>query len=407
MPTPIELPLSGQTDSNGNLQVSRVVRAAYWALVWCTGSCTGTGQWVLGKVGSPRAFQSGADVVLGPLTLAPGEEAVLTVAGAQPSTPVTATLWGWQGSAPDGSDLAPLAGSVESAGSLVGVTVPIGISGPVAISGNVPVVNAPASQLAVVRQQSQLTGSPFTAAAGTTTKVTFSLSPSAHAVAILIGNAGGCAGVTVTGVTSGITYLSQTPSSAGPIYFVPVVVSVDGQITVSVTTYNGQTSQVWVAELDDPEAVAVESNSGHYNTLQYDPFGNLLGVGDFTQQSGYSSLSVTRQWSKPAPWEAPATSKNVAQTFTANTDYTLIAGVTGQTIYLHSVNLVWDATAQWELALYDGPSSGGKVIGELSLFVNPPPPIDFRGRPLTAGNPLVARSNGTVNGRGTITWSQQ
>ncbi|HZV49910.1 MAG TPA: hypothetical protein VFD49_09115 [Candidatus Dormibacteraeota bacterium] len=282
----------------------------------------------------------------------------------------------------------------------------VDITGPVTIGGNVPVVNAAGNQLAVLRQQSQLSGSPFTAKSGTTTSQSFNLSGSTHAVGILIGNPGGCSSIQVVGNVSGAKYLSEVPSSAGGLFFAPVLAAVDTSVTVSCTTYQGQTSQVWVVEVDDPQALAVISNSGFYNTVGYDPFGNLLGVGSYTQQPGYSSLAVTHQWSNPAPWQAPSDSIAVHQAFNANTDYTLINGVAGKQIYLHEVNLVWDATSQWELALYDGPSSGGVVVGELSLFTQSPPPISFRGRPLTAGNALVARSTGNVTGRGTVTYSQ-
>jgi hypothetical protein len=366
MPIPLELELSGQANADGNAQLTQVVRAAYWSLVWCTASTQGSANWVFGKPASPRCYQQGSDVVLGPLVLAPGEQAVLTVAGATAKASIQATLWGWQGAASDGSDLAAMAGSVQSAGSLVGVTVPIGIT------GNVPVINATGTQLSVLRQQQQLAGSPFTAASGTTTTQTFSISPSAHAVAVLIGNSGGCSNVTVTGQTSGIEYLSEVPSSSGPIFFAPIVSAIDSTLTVSVTTYSGQTSQVWVAELDDPEAVAVVSNSGFYEVVQRDPFGNLIGVGDFLQQAGYSSLATTEQWSVPAPWQAP---QNVASTgqVPGGTQATLkIPAVSGKTTWLHHVTfaaLNLGSYQQFTFQIYQGSSSTGTLVWEEPVAV--------------------------------------
>jgi len=367
MPIPLEIQISGQADANGNAQLTRVVRSAYWSLIWCTASAQGGASWVLGKPASPRCFQQGSDVVLGPLVLAPGEQAVLTVAGAAAKASIDATLWGWQGAASDGSDLAPMAGSVESAGSLVGVTVPIGIT------GNVPVINASGTQLSVLRQQQQLAGSPFTAAAGTTTTQNFTVSSGAHAVAVLIGNGSGTSNVTVTGQTSGIKYLDEIPFSAGPFFFAPIVSAIDSSLTVSVTTLSGQTSQVWVAELDDPEAVMVNTNSGFFTSLLATATGNLIGVGDYLGGSGSNSLATTQQWSNPAPWQAP---KHVASTgqVPGGTRATLtIPPVSGQTIWLHHFTFAalnqGSSLQEFTFQVYQGQSSAGPLVWQEPIAI--------------------------------------
>lgn len=119
MPLPIDVDLVGTTDSNGNLTIQRVVRPAYWSMMYATVQAAGSGQWTLGVESSARCYQLGTNALLGPIILRPGQQATLKVAGASPKTAVTGSLWGFQGEAQDGSDLVALLPSIMSAGSLV------------------------------------------------------------------------------------------------------------------------------------------------------------------------------------------------------------------------------------------------------------------------------------------------
>lgn len=80
---------------------------------------------------------------------------------------------------------------------------------------------------------------------------------------------------------------------------------------------------------------------------------------------------------------------------TINTDFTILAGVANQKIYLYAVHLMTNSSAFTSIELWDGPSASGSLIGVLAndgTAVGAVPLMwDGHGRPGTAGNGLVGK----------------
>lgn len=175
MAIPVELPVGGTANASGNATISKVIRSAYWTLVYATCQAAGSGKWVFGPNTTARLFQSGANVVLGPIVLAPGDQASVQLAGATAGAQVTVTFWGWQGTANDGSDLAGLLSSIESIGSLTGITGPVTIGGTVPVSdgGLANSIAAAGSQAKLLTTQALTAGATTTINAGTGTAIPY------------------------------------------------------------------------------------------------------------------------------------------------------------------------------------------------------------------------------------------
>src|SRR5579884_432510 len=432
MAIPYSRAWSGETDANGNLTVTVIPSSTWATLLTVSGQAKGTPFWAVYRNYGFLLPGAGPMVALGPIYCAPNEQLQIVITGATPGTPVTGTIWGLQSTTSDGSDLpltAALSNSTvtEVSGGTIDIaagTVDIGT-----VQGNVPVVNAAGTQL-TTQQPTKLLGT-VTAPAGTNAvEKTLTLDPGALAIGILASYTGGNGnptGYRIDGISTGQTYLDVNTSSpgfndGGGLYVVRVPQAADAQVKVTLSPSPNQQTQILVLEFFDPVLVSVFQNPTDpihvdLSALENEQIGGSNVFGTQLLEAIRSAiqgpfgptydLGVSLAHAAPAPWQAPTTSMAVHQAFAANTDYTMIAGVAGKRIYVHTINLVWEATSQWELVFYDGPSSGNIVIGELSLFTVAPPPIDFKVRPLSVGNGLVFRSNGNVNARGTITWSQQ
>jgi hypothetical protein len=110
----------------------------------------------------------------------------------------------------------------------------------------------------------------------------------------------------------------------------------------------------------------------------------------------FGNQAVTLGKAPPAPWQAAT--KSVAPSNAPgalNTDFTIVAAIAGQTIYLHDISVQTNSGTTWEVDLWDGPSAGGLRVARLTMTqltavgVSPPVSWNGQGRPLTAGNPLV------------------
>lgn len=148
---PLQVEGGFQTDSSGKGIDTRLITSGNYSAVWASCQCNGTGQWVMGATGYPQYFQSGANVVMGPVLLRPGEQIQVEVVGANSGAEAAINYWGWQGgNSADPSDLAPFFSSPLTAGSISGAEA-LTLSGPVSISGNVPVQNASGTSLSVIQ----------------------------------------------------------------------------------------------------------------------------------------------------------------------------------------------------------------------------------------------------------------
>lgn len=155
MVIPLQVEGGFQTDLNGKGIDTRIITTGNYSAVWASCQCNGSGQWVMGATGYPQYFQSGANVVMGPVLLRPGEQVQVEVVGANSGAEAAINYWGWQGGNPaDPSDLAPFFSAPLTAGSLSGSVALTLDGGTVGISGNVPVQNASGSQLAMQQAQS-------------------------------------------------------------------------------------------------------------------------------------------------------------------------------------------------------------------------------------------------------------
>ncbi|MGH2877874.1 MAG: hypothetical protein ACRDRL_16275 [Sciscionella sp.] len=366
MPTPLELQVTATTDASGNATISKVIRGAFWSAVYATCQCAGSGAWVFGPNGQPRFFQEGANVILGPLLLAPGGQASVQVAGATPAATVTVDFWGAQGAASDGSDLVQLLSSVETAGSLLGITGPVSIGGNVGINGNVPVENVPGGAITVATPKDLLGIITLVSSAGSLT-----VTPSSRAIGLSLVYQGvtASANAHVAGAITGAVYLPTTQlHSGGPVPLeteieIPAdasyVVSLGGgvagdkliisEVTApTIITLGGSTvnlpSEVYAANNGGTGAAAVAIDSD--------------GGAAFT--SGRFNLAVSNRWALPAPWQSPTnygTLLDSAPAAGSKTD--MILGVAAQAISLFGFTVAFTAAITSKFSIRD---SAGNMI---------------------------------------------
>lgn len=195
---------------------------------------------------------------------------------------------------------------------------------------------------------------------GTVTK-SYTLSDDTRSLVVVPNAGGGTNTVTITGNDTGFLYLNGVPTN-GVIAFTNIY---DQHVTV---VYHGSASSVQQFTLVGlPTEISV---------------GSILGA-----------VTVT----SPAP---PELWGKLSVGFTAapgalNTDFTVIPGIAGVTLYVHAIVVDNNTGNNWEVDLWDGPSAGGLRVGRLStLFdtgvgIASPVNWDGKGRQLTVGNSLV------------------
>ena len=119
---------------------------------------------------------------------------------------------------------------------------------------------------------------------------------------------------------------------------------------------------------------------------------------------------------KPLPWQAATSSTTSRVAPGLNTDFTIVAGASGQTIYVHDVVVNTNSGTTWEVDLWDGPSANNVKIADLfqgiltAVGVGSPVEWDGHGRPLATGNALVGTLAGGDVGStifGTYGYSQK
>lgn len=233
---------------------SKQITNGNWCKVYAhcqisSGSCT----WATGVKGDivPDAVRVGSMVVMGPITLRPGESAVVSILGAPANATADIKYRGYQGDATDGSDLSTVLDTPETDGAIQG-----NISlGPVSISGNVPVQNASGTQLAVT-QGPAVGGVVTIPARGGSNSATFTIPPGANAInAIAFGhNATDTISYQIISLQSGTEIIDVSNQIAinenekwSALGFTDVNGNLDTEIEINVTAPGTNIAQVTVS----------------------------------------------------------------------------------------------------------------------------------------------------------------
>lgn len=190
------------TDANGNGSETRRLptTASSPASASVSVQSSGSGQWTFGTQAGAEKFSTGTGNTLGPIILGVGDQAVTSVMGAQPNTTTTLIYTGWISDTNDGSDLFNVASGAQfTAGSAANQQVTLATLGPSALGSHVPVP----------------------------------ISPDIQGIQ-LVPIAGSATSLSITGQTSGRTYLVGAFSAVtGPFAISDIDSSVDSAVTIS------------------------------------------------------------------------------------------------------------------------------------------------------------------------------
>lgn len=413
-----------KTNAAGGGLDNRIITTGHWAAVYASCQCNGNGQWVAGPQGDADFFQQGANVVLGPFILRPGEHAEVAVVGASANAQASIVYHGWQSDESDGSDLAQVSTTPLTAGSLSG-------SAALSLTGNVPVINATGTQLQVFNDQVPCAGmNPWTFSINTGPSATKSFTlpdvgsgvgVGVHALAIVLGqNASQYANANLFGNTSETNVTNAFGLSDSQQIIVPILSSVDTSfsLTIGFTALAGQSMTVYVVAILDAMSVQVQTAE----PLNMVPFDQLAGTEIFWDRvgpSGPSSMGVSLNQSQPAPWLAPNLPPiRINQAVTAGNANRIVVktGVANKLIYLHSAVLTSDQALAGGIVLWDGDANAGgtarDIFSEVGIGttgeIAPNNLHLYRGAPLgtTTGNMLSLTVDANATVRGYVALSQ-
>lgn len=226
----------------------------------------------------------------------------------------------------------------------------------------------------IARPQTQLAGSPHTFGIGTTTQ-NFVLAPDTSIVAVLLPTFFNVDLITLTGHTSGFTYLKEAPlnSSFHPSYYAVINSAVDTSVDITVTCTIA--IQAFVSSIPDPVA---------------------------------SVLLPAQQ----APWQAPNLTPqpmDFANPGAGNTATIIAAPINAQSIYLHSVQYIYTASPAGATGVFQD-SNGTVLHADQALIAGQPYPWDFRGAKMAGGFALVYKQIGAAaansyNIKGSVTYA--
>jgi hypothetical protein len=391
----IEVDGNFKTDANGNGTDKRVIQSGHWSAVYASAQCAGSGQWVAGKLGRAQFFQSGANVVLGPIILKPGEQAQVTVVGASAASDASIVYWGWQSDVNDGSDLASVVPSIESAGSLSG-NVALSLSGgTVSIAGTVITnVQNPERVLATYAIPDNVATTKTVAVNAGDECLVINYTTNAASFNSFFGS------LRVLGHNSGVLYYY---SNVKPVFDLPVLFGIDPSLDMSydiIFTFSGGAGGIvtWV--------VGVTTSTKWSYTRPLLPTlvngdavpGMELDQGTLTPSSVYpvGSQLVSMSRSTPAPWQASNQAIVGIQAPVANgAASAILGGTAGRIIYLHGFFLAGDQPTN-SLSLRD---SVTHAILAKGISANRAPTVwgDFKGAPLPAGDGVeIYNDSGTA-----------
>lgn len=214
--------------------------------------------------------------------------------------------------------------------------------------------------------------------------------------------------VGIFGDQTDIEYFSTTVlGAATAVEAVPFDPS-DTTVQVILTAAAGEQSKIDVLAWPIALSVAVRQNAGDspISVLVFDPSTDQAVTIDTGLDGTEAMLGVSQFLANPAPWQAAKSSVRIQSALAANGTVTPVAAVAGQTIYVHSISVVFDAAvATNNLDVLDG--AGGTAVGTISCSVQAPPAQDWKGRPLTKGNALQLKASAALAVRGTLTYTQQ
>ena len=226
----------------------------------------------------------------------------------------------------------------------------------------------------VARPQTQLAGSPYTIGAGTDTR-SFTLAPDTSIIMLLIPSFFNVTSLQVHGVTSGFTYLKAAPdlTSYHPYYPAVISTAVDSQISITISV--GATTTIYVSSIPDPVASIVLPN-------------------------------------QPAPWESPnqpPRTVDFGNPGAAATSTIIPAPTNAQSIYLHTMEWVWNTTSATLNGVWQDDT--GLEIGAEDITTSTNPRfMDWKGAKMAGGHALQFKQNGALAAgsvfcNGTITYS--
>jgi hypothetical protein len=364
MPRPYRIAEGGQTDASGNATIRKKIQQSHWWAGYATCQAPGSGTWAFGSDALGLMFNTGGTVVLGPVFVEPGAEAIVQVVGASPNMPVSIVFWGFVGEASDGSDLPGLLPSLETAGSVVAGA---GAAG----GGLLSVTPNTAVNLIYGTTASDLSVSP---------------GPTAYGVQIeLQAKVLAPATVTVVGRITGTNYGSHTFLPTDPV-----------GASFSVT--------VGVNDLGAPNGVGIQNPqlaSINVNTLCRFP----VFVGNTPSQPLYTSLLSTN----PSPAQAPTNYVSFNFGNPGNgLNAVIIPAVAGKRIYLFGMGWIWASTSPTLSGEFQG--SSGNNLRRDSAVGTSPYWHDFSGAPLPVGaafqfNQVAGPAAGSVFCLGGVSYS--
>lgn len=275
-------------------------------------------------------------------------------------------------------------------------------AGPVlALTGGTAVPNdSPDWTTNIARPQTSYPGSPFAyTAAGLNFNI--GLTPDVYTVGLAFNDNSSLTSLDVVGNVSQTTYLSLRPllATPGPVQWIPVMSVVDTSINVDIVA--SAAGSVYVVLMGESAGVIAYPANGVMDVqIVAEPFAVT-----FDQVQATSNL-----WLHPRSILGLDTG-NLA----ASGSLTLIPGVAGQRIYLHSM-LAYPLDGGTFLNVFDGTGSGTRVdtfVGQVAgtptnAYVPGYPPHPYLGVPLTTGNACTVMNSGSGTHRwiGNVIYSQ-
>lgn len=224
------------------------------------------------------------------------------------------------------------------------------------------------------------------------------------------------ASVTIQGDQTGVQYfLVASASRSNGVQSVGVDVT-DTSVTVTLDqTTSASAAQIDVLAWPVVPTVTVRQNQGDLPIGVFLERSDGVSIDVDNPAANQYELGVSMFRATPAPWQAATNSATTRNAPGLATDFTIVAGVAGQKIYVHQVAINTNVGNNWEVSLWDGASAGGKKIADLfvsyatAVGAQLPAVWDGKGRPLTAGNALVGRQDTGAAGAtifGTYGYSQ-
>lgn len=336
--------INGTSDANGKINlVWKGMTGQFASLLLIAQAKGGSPSWTVKVTGAPVNVGRGLNSPLRLPLLQPGDGVILVGSGIQPSTAVTGHLVGYAADSPDELPLAPPEPSTISLD-----------------------VAAPPQNLALVTQ----TG------AGSSAK-TVVIPPGTLGISVLIDNAAALnvAATSLVGATSAVDYsrfgagfLASTPAfnTSQNLYHFLVDSSVDTSLTLTLASTGGAI-RAWITALFDPDTVFVASDQ---------------------------LVNVSQALAAPAPWQGPKSRAVFSASIANGGTATLIAGVGGQIISLHSFTISADgANAAGVMKLQDTTPTDVDVY-----YMNATRTVyavgDLKGLPLGSGLGVQAMNGG-------------